>query len=118
MLPLIRKIAEDIASERKILAEVHNNFRGYPLSPEVQKHLGDAAEGARIKLRRYIAELNALGADIADSHCMGHQIEFPAEINGEHAYLCWSPDDGDAVCFWRKPNQPFSERRPLALTHT
>lgn len=39
-------------------------------------------------------------------------VDFPAEIEGNEAYLCWKLGEAE-VAFWHSPEDGFEGRRPL-----
>jgi hypothetical protein len=39
-------------------------------------------------------------------------VDFPGEVNGRRAFLCWRPDE-DRVAYWHGPDSGFAGRRPL-----
>jgi hypothetical protein len=39
-------------------------------------------------------------------------VDFPGEVNGRRAFLCWRPDE-DRVAYWHGPESGFGGRRPL-----
>jgi hypothetical protein len=57
-----------------------------------------------------LAELAALGVE-----CKGLDVglvDFPAEVGGAPAYLCWQLGE-PAVAWWHRPDAGFAGRRPL-----
>lgn len=113
-LPLVRRIVEDLVRdytawrarvqeyEAAAAAAPGDDARTAGLQRDVQR-LADA-------VRDCLAELAALGIE-----CKGLDvglIDFPSEIDGEPACLCWKLGE-PAVAWWHRPEAGFAGRQPL-----
>ena len=61
-------------------------------------------------LNLLITEVGALGIQIKDLD--SGLLDFPAEIDGGPALLCWRVGE-DRIGFWHSPEDGFAGRRPL-----
>ncbi len=86
MLPLVRRIVEDILTEgnelRELVKQAENKVQG---NPEFEW---------RVKqINGYFAELEELGCYYKDWNFTIGLVDFPAIIEGEEVLLCWRSDE-------------------------
>jgi len=126
-LPYVRRVVEDLVREhgrwRRCLAALDADRRGVarpadadadpladgplPADPAAVRRLA-ARHSADVEAA--LAELAALGVE-----CKGLDVglvDFPAEVGGAPAYLCWQLGE-PAVAWWHRPDAGFAGRRPL-----
>ncbi len=74
---------------------------------------GEAAEHweALRVLREEVEALAARSVVLRDAE--KGLIDFPSRREGRLVYLCWQPDDEDAVGYWHEAGAGFSGRKPL-----
>lgn len=115
MLPLVRRIAQDIVDQ-------YGRWRDVVSACEVAAAgahgagLGEAeslqreAQALAAEIESYIAELTALGVESRGLE-MG-LVDFPGEIDGRPVYLCWRVGE-QAVEHWHEVGAGFAGRRRL-----
>lgn len=121
MLPLVRKIAEDmidLVSSRKILAnKMDNAIKVKPKAlltwQERQQIYADEeiVNSTDRKIEECAGELAALGLHVLDEKI--GQVGFPTIVNNGPAYFCWNPQC-DTVLYWRKTNEAIDRPVPPA----
>lgn len=88
MLPLVKKIVDDILSlghkVRAISAEIGSNAES---NPEVVKLLN--------QLEELFEELESLGCSYKDWNFSMGLVDFPAILNDEEVCLCWRSDEAE-----------------------
>lgn len=118
-LPLVRRIVEDLVRDHTAwLARV----KEYEAATAAAASGLDDVAGARAdalrrevqrladQVRACVAELTALGIE-----CKALDIgliDFPSEIDGAPACLCWKLGE-PAVAWWHRPDAGFAGRQPL-----
>jgi hypothetical protein len=70
----------------------------------------DDEQKAMARVAELLDRLNEWGVELRDAS--SGLIDFPAEINGQEAYLCWRLGEPE-VAYWHSPEDGFSGRRPL-----
>jgi hypothetical protein len=118
-LPYVRRVVDDVVRDhgewRRCLAAIDADRRGVP-RPDAEGLPADSAAVRRLAARHSadveaaLAELAALGVE-----CKGLDVglvDFPAEVGGAPAYLCWQLGE-PAVAWWHRPDAGFAGRRPL-----
>ncbi|MBS1536628.1 MAG: DUF2203 domain-containing protein [Bacteroidetes bacterium] len=105
MLPLVRRIVEDIITEgtqlREYVQEVQNNVEG---NPEFER---------RIRLiNGYFKELEELGCLYKDWNFSIGLVDFPAVIDDEEVLLCWRSDE-DKLEYYHSIEDGFSGRKRI-----
>ena len=116
MLPLVRRIVEDIVQDYArwreqvgVLEVVAAGRRGDSPPDEAEKVEQDTQRLAA-DIERYVGELRELGVDFKGFD--EGLVDFPAEIDGRRVYLCWKLGE-DAVRFWHGRDEGFAARKPL-----
>jgi hypothetical protein len=117
-LPFVSRIVGDIvksveAREQRISARqklpAHptpgsdNEERAFALEREVLQFEDD--------VRRYQAELDAVGVEIKD-YRIG-LIDFFSRYDGRIVYLCWKLDEGETLAWWHDLQGGFRGRQPI-----
>jgi hypothetical protein len=117
MLPLVRRIAEDLLEGRRSVADLrgeqsrlerHRRDLSWPERRhryQVQDSLIDAEK----RLRALTAELESLGIAIVDRATA--QLGFPTIVNNRLAFFSWVPGE-DTIAFWHYDGDD-SRRRPV-----
>lgn len=70
----------------------------------------DEEQKAMARVAELLHRLNEWGVELRDAS--SGLIDFPAEINGQEAYLCWRLGEPE-VAYWHSPEDGFAGRRPL-----
>lgn len=116
MLPLVRRIVEDIVQDYArwreqvgVLEVVAAGRRGDSPPDEAEKVEQDTQRLAA-DIERYVGELRELGVDFKGFD--EGLVDFPAEIEGRRVYLCWKLGEG-AVEHWHDVDAGFAGRRRL-----
>ncbi|MGK2936083.1 MAG: DUF2203 domain-containing protein [Gemmatimonadaceae bacterium] len=119
MLPLVRRIVEDIVQDYArwreqvgVLEVVAAGRRGDSPPDEAEKVEQDAQRLAA-DIERYVTELRELGVDFKGFD--QGLVDFPAEINGRLVYLCWKLGE-DAVEHWHDVDAGFAGRQKLVTS--
>ena len=103
MLPLVRKIVEDILSlghkVRSLSVEVGSNAESHP---DVVKLLN--------QLEELFEELESLGCSYKDWNFSMGLVDFPAVIAGEEVYLCWRSDEAN-LQYYHGPEEGYPGRK-------
>ena len=119
MLPLVRRIVEDIVQDYArwreqvgVLEVVAAGRRGDSPPDEAEKVEQDTQRLAA-DIERYVGELRELGVDFKG---FGEGlVDFPAEIDGRRVYLCWKLGE-DSVEHWPEVDAGFAGRRRLVTS--
>ncbi len=116
MLPLVRRIVEDLVRDHEKWQDKVNHFEiatvsSTPDRPDTMAELLQA-EALRIAadIEGYVKELSELGVE-----CKGLDaglVDFPGEIDGESIYYCWKIGE-PSVQYWHGVNAGFAGRQPL-----
>ena len=118
MLPLVSAIVNDVVQhfgelcERQDrLAMIRQNGSGStdPYREEMEE-VDSQLRSDLDQLQSYLDELQELGVEFKD-FSLG-LVDFPTEINGEKAYLCWKLGE-PTVSHWHSLNAGFSGRQTL-----
>jgi hypothetical protein len=117
MLPLVRRIVEDIVhtyarwEERVRAAErAAVSARADSSGPEAEALQCEIDALAR-DIDGFRAELTALGVQLVN-HRRG-QVDFPAELDGRPVLLCWQLGEA-SVQYWHEADAGFRSRQRLA----
>lgn len=102
MLPLVRNIVRDIIEKGSQLREFAEEGRG--TSPRFKKTLAD--------INAYKTELEDLGCLYKDWAFQMGLVDFPAMIDGEEVFLCWSSDE-DSVTHYHCKGEGFANRKKI-----
>jgi len=117
MLPLVRKVAEDILGVQAELRQLRNECRDLDQNrrelawPERQRRyqLHEAIATTERRARSYVQELEGLGVAVVDPKAA--QLGFPTIVNGKLAFFSWVPGE-DSVTFWHYERDEI-RRRPV-----
>jgi hypothetical protein len=116
MLPLVRRIVEDIVQDYArwreqvgVLEVVAAGRRGDSPPNEAEKVEEDAQRLAA-DIERYVTELRELGVDFKGFD--QGLVDFPAEIDGRRVYLCWKLGE-DAVEYWHEVDAGYAGRQKI-----
>jgi hypothetical protein len=93
---------------RKLVIAIGSNG-GNMERPEVRA-LQASVEGAHAELREIVDRFTKEGVQVKDLD--RGLIDFPAEIEGQDALLCWEVGE-ERIAFWHTPDAGFAGRRPL-----
>jgi hypothetical protein len=116
MLPLVRRIVEDIVTS---VGRWRERIRDFELATAaVTSHSPDPraaslereARAIAEEVDRFVRELTALGVELKDYET--GLVDFPAERDGRPVYLCWRLGE-PKVQFWHEIDAGFVGRRPL-----
>lgn len=117
-LPLVRRIAGDIAHENKQLQELLPELRQARIQSRVTGAPGDL-ERIRELVAQSSARLEAHLDELRQVGCFLHEpkgvIDFRSTLDGRPVALCWSLGE-ERVGHWHEPGQSHADRRPLPLT--
>ena len=119
MLPLVRRIVEDIVQDYArwreqvgVLEVVAAGRRGDSPPDEAEKVEEDTQRLAA-DIERYVGELRELGVDFKGFD--QGLVDFPAELDGRRVYLCWKLGE-DAVEHWHDVDAGFAGRQKLVTS--
>lgn len=119
MLPLVRRIVEDIVQDYArwreqvgVLEVVAAGRRGDSPPDEAEKVELDTQRLAA-DIERYVGELRELGVDFKGFD--EGLVDFPAEIDGRRVYLCWKLGE-DAVEHWHDVDAGFAGRQRVVTS--
>lgn len=116
MLPLVRRIVEDIVigyrrwQERVREFEVVTANSRADEPDERAEQLQDEAQRLAADIDGFVAELTALGVEFKGFD--QGLVDFPAVLSGRPVYLCWRLGE-PSVQFWHDRDAGFAGRRPL-----
>jgi hypothetical protein len=116
MLPLVRRIVEDIVSsvgrwrervrEFELATAAATTELPDPRAMALEREVSAIAED----IDRFVRELTSLGVELKDYDT--GLVDFPAEREGRPVYLCWRLGES-SVQFWHEIDAGFGGRRPL-----
>ena len=119
MLPLVRRIVEDIVQDYArwreqvgVLEVVAAGRRGDAPPNEAEKVEQDTQRLAA-DIERYVQELRKLGVDFKGFE--EGLVDFPSQIDGRAVYLCWKLGE-DAVEHWHPVDAGYAGRQKLGAT--
>ena len=116
MLPLVRRIAADIVRDYRSWQDAVAAFEvataaSTAAEPDPQAlRLQREAQRYAAEIDGYVRELAALGVE-CKSLDLG-LVDFPGEVAGEPAYLCWKLGE-PAVEWWHRRDAGYAGRRRL-----
>lgn len=119
MLPLVRRIVDDLVREHRLRSEklVELDLLGSGAIADLPDARATALEREIQSLTKEIdgfeRELRALGILLKDPR-MG-LIDFPANLDGRRVLLCWHLGE-PSVQYWHDENTGFAGRQPLSPT--
>lgn len=116
MLPLVRRIVEDIVQDYArwreqvgVLEVVAAGRRGDAPPDEAEKVEADTQRLAA-DIERYVEELRKLGVDFKGFD--EGLVDFPSEMEGRRVYLCWKLGE-ESVEHWHKVDAGFAGREKV-----
>ena len=119
MLPLVRRIVEDIVQDYArwreqvgVLEVVSAGRRGDAPPNEAEKVEQDTLRLAA-DIERYVFELKELGVDFKGFD--QGLVDFPAELEGRRVYLCWKLGE-ESVEPWHDIEAGFAGRQKLEFS--
>lgn len=105
----VRARSRDLESRwRKLVIAIGSNG-GNMERPEVRE-LREAVEASHSELNVIVARFAAEGVQVKDMD--RGLIDFPAEVDGQEALLCWHVGEG-RIGYWHSPDDGFAGRKPL-----
>ncbi len=116
MLPLVRRIVEDVVES---VAHWRERVREFELvtaaataaTPDPRAVMLERETSAiAADVDRFVRELNALGVMLKDYET--GLVDFPAERDGRTVYLCWRLGE-PSVQFWHEVDAGYVGRRPV-----
>lgn len=117
MLPLVRRIVEDVVRQHRLWREkileldlVASTTRAGQANDETDAPSRQAQQLAR-DIDSFERELTALGVQLKDRS--EGLVDFPSEMQGRRVLLCWKLGESE-VRFWHEEHTGFNDRRPLA----
>jgi hypothetical protein len=120
MLPLVRRIVEDIVRTYRSLTERFQHMER--LWPDNKAALDTAhreeLEAVRAELEReeealsgFVQELTDLGVELKGAD--DGLVDFPSMRDGRIVYLCWKVGESE-IAWWHELDAGFRGRQPLA----
>ena len=116
MLPLVRRIVEDIVvsvgrwreriGEFEIVTASVTTHTPDPRAAELERE----ASAIAAEVDKFVRELASLGVELKDYET--GLVDFPGERDGRPVYLCWRLGE-PSVQFWHEIDAGFVGRRPL-----
>jgi hypothetical protein len=104
-----RARSRDLESRwRKLVIAIGSNG-GNMERPEV-RDLRSAVEASHAELNEIIGRFTDQGVQVKDMD--RGLIDFPAEVEGEDALLCWHVGE-ERIGYWHSPEDGFAGRKPL-----
>ena len=105
LAPTLVELREKFEEAAEIRAAIAGSAVGNGGSTRREKHQRTLARVAELmdRLKEWGIELRDISTGL---------IDFPAEIEGEEAFLCWRLGEPE-VAFWHSPEDGFRGRRPL-----
>jgi hypothetical protein len=94
MLPLVRRIVEDILGVGRQMRGIA--ARPNPAPDEVREY--NRLSGT---LQDHLTELEDLGCSYKDWNFAVGLVDFPADLGGEHVLLCWRSDEPEVRHYHR-----------------
>jgi hypothetical protein len=118
-LPLVRAIVSDLAALSREIIERRQRLSSLSGGPEPPRHDPFREELSQIeeevvkdgqRLREYVAELRALGAEPTNG--VEGLVEFPAMIDGRKVFLSWKLGE-PRISYWHEHDGGHRNRRLL-----
>jgi hypothetical protein len=116
MLPLVRRIVEDLVRDHERWQDKVNQFEIATVSstPDHPDEMAQLLQEEALRIAKdiegYVKELADLGVE-----CKGLDtglVDFPGEIDGRPIYYCWKLGEA-SVQYWHGVNAGFAGRQPL-----
>ena len=116
MLPLVRRIVQDIVSHYEQWQQVVGEFE-VATGKMRDVEASDRAEAMQIEAQRiaeeiqhFIEELEALGVQFKGFD-LG-LVDFPSEMDGRPVLLCWKLNEPE-IAYWHEVDGGYAGRQPL-----
>jgi len=116
----LRELAEQMVESCAALRDLESRWRKLVIAigsnggnmerPEV-RDLQRAVEAAHAELNEIVGRFTGQGVQVKDMD--RGLIDFPAEVDGQDALLCWHVGE-ERIAFWHSPEDGFAGRKPLA----
>lgn len=108
-LPLVRRIAQDLAEAFRRIAGLETQARSTPAGPN--------REALRAEYHRCVDQLRELSEEISDIGCELKDpriglIDFPSMHDSRVVYLCWKLGE-DRVSHWHETSEGYAGRREM-----
>jgi hypothetical protein len=116
MLPLVRRIVEDLVRDHERWQDKVNQFEIATVSstPDHPDEMAQLLQEEALRIAKdiegYVKELADLGVE-----CKGLDtglVDFPGEIDSRPIYYCWKLGE-PSVQYWHGVNAGFAGRQPL-----
>jgi hypothetical protein len=105
----VRARSRDLESRwRKLVIAIGSNG-GNMERPEV-RDLQSAVEASHTELNEIVGRFTGQGVQVKDID--RGLIDFPAEVDGQDALLCWHVGE-ERIAYWHSPEDGFAGRKPL-----
>jgi hypothetical protein len=104
-----RARSRDLESRWRRLVIAIGSNGGNMERPEVRE-LRETVEASHAELNEIVARFTGQGVQVKDMD--RGLIDFPAEVDGQDALLCWHVGE-PRIAFWHSPDDGFAGRRPL-----
>ena len=115
----LRELAEGMVAACAALRDLESRWRKLVIAigsnggnmerPEVRE-LQRAVEAAHAELNEIVGRFTGQGVQVKDMD--RGLIDFPSEVDGQDALLCWQVGEG-RIAFWHSPEDGFAGRKPL-----
>jgi hypothetical protein len=121
MLPLVRRIVDDILQDQKNLARLmpernrlDRQRRDLSWPERARRYqIQEEVAGCERHLEEALAELANLGLQLLDGD--EGRVGFPTVVNGRRAFFSWQPND-DGIVFWQFPDEARRRKVPASWT--
>jgi hypothetical protein len=105
MLPLVRRIVEDVLAEGQKLRTIGRE-------PDPTPEQVNAYEQSTDELKALFSELESLGCYYKDWNFQVGLVDFPSQINGRGVLLCWRSDE-PVIRYYHSPEDGYAGRREI-----
>ncbi len=105
MLPLVRRIVEDILATGRAM-------RVHAVRPRPEPEQVVLYDRELERLRGLIQELEGLGCSFKDWRFDVGLVDFPARIDGKDVLLCWRSDE-PAIHYYHGLEEGYAGRKPI-----
>jgi hypothetical protein len=113
MLPLVRRIVEDVVVTHGTWQQAVGQFEMASASGTADvETLQREIERLALEIDGYLRELGDLGVEFKGFE--QGLVDFPSEMDGRPVYLCWKLGE-TAVMFWHEVDAGFAGRRQLEM---
>ena len=116
----LRALAEQLVEARARSRDLESRWRRLVIAigsnggnmerPEVRE-LRSAVEASHAELTEIVGRFTGQGVQVKDMD--RGLIDFPSEVDGEDALLCWHVGE-ERIAFWHSPQDGFAGRKPLS----